>query len=156
MKSVSASIRNDTALRPKVYIDADVLLAAAASTRGASHIIVKLSELTIIAGVISEAVPIEVERNLLAKLPAALPAYRVLLQSAKLRIVPSPTPGQLAAYRGQADPKDLPHLAAACLAGCHYLVTHNTKHYPKPQTLVVLKPGTLVERIRAQLARLIH
>jgi predicted nucleic acid-binding protein len=133
-----------------------VLLAAAASTRGASHLIVKLSEFTLIEGVISEAVQIEVERNLRAKLPIALPAYRALVQSAKLRVVPWPAPEQLAAYRGQADPKDIAHLAAACLAGCHYLVTHNTKHYaPAPSTLVVLKPSIFVERIREQLIRLI-
>jgi hypothetical protein len=53
-----------------------VLLAASASTTGASHIVVKLSELTIIEGFISEAVRVEAERNLMAKLPHAVPAYR--------------------------------------------------------------------------------
>ncbi|MBC7344814.1 MAG: PIN domain-containing protein [Clostridia bacterium] len=156
MDSADASIKNATVPRPKVYIDADVLLAAAVSTRGASHIIVKLSELTLIEGVISEAVQIEVERNLRAKLPAALPAYRALVDSAKLQIVPLPTVEQLQAYQGQANEKDLPHLAAACLAGCQYLVTHNTRDYfPKPGPLEVLKPGAFLERVRAQLARLI-
>jgi predicted nucleic acid-binding protein len=156
MSNAGASIRNDTALRPKVYIDADVLLAAAASTRGASHIIVKLSELTLIEGVISEVVQMEVERNLRAKLPTALPAYRALVQSAKFRVVPWPTVDQLEVYQGQADARDLPHLAAACLTGCNYLVTHNTRHYaPKPGLTEVLTPGAYLERIRAQLARLI-
>lgn len=113
MKSADGSIRNDTVPRPKVYIDSDVLLAAALSTRGASHIIVKLSELTLIEGVISEAVQMEVERNLRAKLPAALPAYRALVQSAQLQVVPWPTVEKLETYRGQADNKGLPHLAAA-------------------------------------------
>jgi predicted nucleic acid-binding protein len=157
MSNADASIRNDTALRPKAYLDADVLLAAAASTRGASHIVVKLSEFTLIEGVISEAVHMEVERNVRVKLPAALPAYRALVHSAKLRVVPWPTVDHLEVYQGQADAKDLPHLAAACLAGCHYLVTHNTRHYaPKPGLIEVLTPGVFLERIRTQLARLIH
>lgn len=157
MSNAAASIKSDTARRPRVYIDSDVLLAAAASPHGASHIIVKLAELTLIEGVISEAVQIEVERNLRAKLPAAFPAYRVLLQAAKLYTAPWPTPEQLIAYRGQADPKDLIHLVAACSAGCQYLVTHNTKHYaPQAGLIQVLKPGAFLEQIRAlfsQLAR---
>ena len=115
MSNADASTKRDTVRKPKVYIDSDVLLAAAASPEGASHIIIKLSELTLIEGVISEAVLIEVERNLMAKLPAAMPAYRVLLQSAKLQTQPFPAPEQLAAYHGQADPKDLIHLVRLAL-----------------------------------------
>lgn len=157
MSSADASTKRDTVRRPRVYIDSDVLLAAAASTEGASHIIIKLSELTLIEGIISEAVLIEVERNLMAKLPAAIPAYRALLQSAKLQTHPWPTADQLAAYQGQADPKDLVHLAAACAAGCDYLVTHNTRHYtPKPGVIEVLKPGAFLEQIRASLSQLVR
>lgn len=155
MSSAGASTRRNTVRQPKVYLDTDVLLAAAGSTSGASHLIIKLSELTLIQGVISEAVRIEAERNLIAKLPHALPAYRAFLKSAKLREVPLPSPDQMKPYQGQADPKDLPHLVAACLAGCHYLVTHNTKHYaPQPGTIEVLNPGALVMRIRQQLSHL--
>jgi predicted nucleic acid-binding protein len=156
MSSAGDSTKRDTVRRPKIYIDTDVLLAAAGSPRGASHILIKLSELTLIEGVISEAVRVEAERNLVAKLPHALPAYRALLKSAKLHEVPLPSPDQLEAYRGQADPKDLFHLAAACLAGCHYLITHNTRHYaPKPSTIEVLNPGALLQRVRQQLSRLV-
>jgi predicted nucleic acid-binding protein len=157
MNSADASTKKDTARRPRVYIDSDVLLAAAASSRGASHIIIKLSELTLIEGVISEAVRVEVERNLQVKLPAALPAYRMLLQSAKLQETPLPAPEQLVSYHGQADPKDLIHLVAACSAGCDYLVTHNTKHYaPKSGVIRVIKPGALLEQIREAFSRLVR
>jgi predicted nucleic acid-binding protein len=157
MTSADASTKSDTVRRPKVYIDSDVLLAAAASPTGASHIIVKLCELTLIEGVISEAVLIEVERNLLAKLPAAIPAYRVLLSAAKLYTAPLPTHEQLRTYHQQADPKDLIHLAAACLAGCQYLITHNTKHYTPPSGVIeILKPGALLERIRTSFSQLVR
>lgn len=159
MSSVGGSTRSDTVLRPRVYIDTDVLLAAARSSTGASHIVIKLSELTLIEGVISETVRVEAERNLMAKLPHAVPVYRALLNSARLREVPSPSAEQLRAYHDQADPqadpKDLPHLVAACLADCHYLVTHNTRHYaPRPGTIEVLAPGVFLERLRQQLSRL--
>lgn len=155
MSSASGSTENATGPRPRVYIDTDVLLAAAGSTEGASHLIVKLSELTLIEGVISEAVRVEAERNLWAKLPHAVPAYRALLKSAKLWEVSLPSAGDLQAYRGQADPKDLVHLAAACLSGCHILATHNTRDYaPPPDVIDVLTPGDLLTRVRRQLAML--
>ncbi|GIW50687.1 MAG: hypothetical protein KatS3mg081_0042 [Gemmatimonadales bacterium] len=155
MSSAGGCTESDTVRRPRVYVDTDVLLAAAASTSGASHLIIKLSELTLIEGVISEAVRVEAERNLVAKLPHALPAYRAFLKSAKLREIPLPSPDEMKLYHGQADPKDLPHLVAACLSGCQYLVTHNTKDYaPNPGSVEVLTPGEFLQRIREQLARL--
>jgi predicted nucleic acid-binding protein len=115
----------------------------------------KLCELTLIEGVISEAVRVEAERNLLGKLPHALPAYRAFLKSAKLPQIALPSPDQMKPYQRQADPKDLPHLVAACLAGCQYLVTHNTTDYAAERgSIEVLTPGEFVERIREQLARL--
>lgn len=141
--------------KPRVYIDTDVLLAACASREGASHIIVKLAELTLLEGLISEAVRVEAERNLLKKLPQALPAYRALLKAAKLLEVQVPSADKLARYRGQGDPKDLVHLVAAREAGCAFLVTHNTKHYsPASGSPEVLTPGELVRRIRAQFTSL--
>ncbi len=141
--------------KPRVYIDTDVLIAACASRGGASHIIVKLAELTLVTGLISEAVRLEAERNLLKKLPQALPAYRALVRAAKLHEVPLPSASELAHYRGQGDPKDLVHLVAACKADCAFLVTHNTRHYsPASGSPEVLTPGELVHRIRAQFASL--
>lgn len=155
MSSAGGSTRRNTVHRPKVYFDTDVLLAAAGSTRGATHILIRLSELTLIEGFISEAVRAEAERNLIAKLPHALPAYRVFLKSARLREIALPSPHQMEPYERQADAKDLPHLVAACLAGCHYLVTHNSKDYaPQPGTIEVLNPAALLARICQQLSRL--
>jgi len=141
--------------KTSVYIDTDVLLAACASSQGASHLVVKLAELKLLDGVISEAVREEAERNLWKKLPHALPAYRALVRAAGLREVPLPQPTELKPYRGQAEEKDLVHLVAAQLAGCTVLVTHNTKHYrPTPGSIEVLTPGELLRRIRAQLSSL--
>jgi len=145
----------DTPAKPRVFIDADVLIAGAASTTGASYILLHLSDLTLIEGIISQQVKVEAERNLRAKLPQALPAFRLLVESA-VKVVEDPPEDQLVPLQGQAHAEDLPLLAAALLHGCHYLVTFNVKHYyPKGKKIIVLRPGEFLSRLRQQLMGLI-
>ena len=75
----------------RVFCDADVLIAGAASTTGASHILLQLSELTLIECVSSPLAVHEAERNIAAKLPAALPAFREILDAA-IDLVPEASP----------------------------------------------------------------
>jgi len=140
--------------KPRVFVDADVLFAGAASAdeHSASLLILRLSEITLIEAVASQQVITEVERNLEAKLPAALPAFR-LLASRCLQVLPDPRREELAAHQGRADPKDLPILAAALQAGCSWLVTFNVRHFqPGHPDLVVLAPGEFILRLRYLLA----
>lgn len=137
-----------------MFIDADVLIAGSASTSGASHLILQLSELGLIDAVASEQVRQESERNLATKLPAAIPAFR-LLADAALRWVRNPRTKQLEKYRGQADPEELPILVAALKAGCDSLITFNLRHYwPKDQALRIETPGDFLTRVRRHLADL--
>ncbi|MGZ4205518.1 MAG: hypothetical protein ACXVES_09685, partial [Actinomycetota bacterium] len=95
----------------------------------------------------------EVERNLRAKLPAALPAFGVLADTA-LRWVPDPSRKQAGRFVDRADEKDLPILVAAIRASCSALLTFNTKDY-RPQGLIVVEtPGEFVRRLRESLATL--
>ena len=55
--------------KPKLLVDADVLIAGSVSTSGASHIILQLSKLTIIECITSKQAQTEAERNLMEKLP---------------------------------------------------------------------------------------
>lgn len=142
--------------RLRVFVDADVLFAGAASpsTHGASHIILAMGELTLIECITSEQAVAEVERNLAAKLPAKLPEFRLLVSRA-LRVVPDPTQEHLSEYVGQADPQDLPLLVAALREGCPYLTTFNTRHYfPAGPTIKILRPGDLVLTIRQTLGQM--
>lgn len=95
-------------------VDADVLFAAAASSseNGASLLILRLAELTLIDAVASVQVISEVERNLAEKLPGVLPAFNFLV-ARSLRIVPNPSVSNLGDYHGCAHIKDLPILVAA-------------------------------------------
>jgi predicted nucleic acid-binding protein len=139
-----------------VFVDADVLFAGAAAPteHGASLTILRMAEITLIQALTSEQVIAEAERNLTAKLPAALPAFRLIVQRS-LRVVSDPAPAELEPLRGLADPHDLPILAAAVREGCGWLVTFNVRHFrPGHPDVQALPPGDLVLRVRSLLANL--
>jgi predicted nucleic acid-binding protein len=140
--------------RPTVFIDADVLIGGSASTTGASHLVLRLSELGLTDAVSSAQVRSEVERNLAEKLPAALPAFR-LLADAACRWVGDPDKTQLAAVRNQAHAKDIPILAAAVASECEWLLTFNTKDFrPRGDTIRVSTPGDFIQALRGLLEEL--
>ncbi len=134
-------------------VDADALFAAAASPseHGASLLVLRLAELSLIYAVTSEQVITEVARNLTEKLPAALPTFQ-LLTTRSLYKVSDPAPDALPPYQGAADEKDLPILVAAVNAGCQWLVTFNVRHFqPGVDSLQVVRPGDFILRIRTLL-----
>ena len=142
--------------KPQVFIDADVLFAGAASPskHGASLLILQLGEITLIEAKTSEQVVTEAERNLEAKVPKILPAFRHLV-SRCIQIVKDPEPGDLQQYQDLADPKDLPILVAALQENCRWLVSFKIRHYqPGHSEVSVLTPGDFILRIRDQLTRL--
>jgi hypothetical protein len=96
----------------------------------------------------------EVERNLQNKMPRALPTFQLLV-SRSLIIVSDPDAAELAEHVGLADPEDLPILVTAVREECILLATFNLRYYqPGHPSVVVLKPGDLVLRVRYLLARL--
>jgi predicted nucleic acid-binding protein len=142
--------------KPRIFIDADVLFAGAASPNehSASNLILRMAELTLIEVFTSTQVITEAERNIENKIPKALPAFRLLV-SRCLKIVGDPAPEQLDSFRGLADPQDLPILISAIREGCDLLTTFNVRHYqPGQPSVTVLKPGDLVLRIRYLLSQL--
>ena len=142
--------------KPRVFVDADVLFAGAASPseHGASLVILRMAEITLIEAVASQQVVVEAERNLAEKLPGTLPAFRLIV-SRCLRVVPDPAAIDLLPHTGLADPLDLPILTAALREGCPWLVTFNVRHFrPGHPDVAVLRPGELVLRVRDLLAHL--
>ena len=140
--------------KPRVFVDADVLFAGAAgpSQHGASLVVLRLAEITLIEAITSQQVVTEAERNLQQKLPQALPAFRLILNRC-LRVVPDPQPSGLAPLADLADAKDLPILTAAVREGCPWLVTFNLSHFqPGHPDVTVLRPGDFVLRVRGLLA----
>ncbi|RME97462.1 MAG: PIN domain-containing protein [Chloroflexi bacterium] len=142
--------------KPAVFLDADVIFAGAASPseHGASLVVLRLGEITLLDCVTSEQAIVEVERNLAAKLPAKLPDFQLLVRRC-LRVVPNPDLATLANFAGQADPKDLPLLAAAVQANCRWFLTFNTRHYfPAGEAIVIQRPGEFLRNIRGVLNQL--
>lgn len=142
--------------KPRVFVDADVLFAGAAapSEHGASLTVLRMAEITLIEAVTSQQAVVEAERNLEAKLPAALPAFRLIV-SRCLKVTADPAPADLIPHAGLADPADMPLLVAALREGCPWLVTFNGRHYrPGHPQVTVLRPGDLILRVRDLLAGL--
>jgi predicted nucleic acid-binding protein len=142
--------------KPRVFVDADALFAGAASPteHGASLIVLRLAEITLIEAVTSRQVIVEAERNLAAKLAGALPVFRLLV-SRCLDVVENPEPADLAQYAGLADSKDLPILVTALREKCQWLVTFNVKDYhPGHPDIAALRPGEFVLHVRDLLTRL--
>jgi predicted nucleic acid-binding protein len=138
----------------RVFLDSDVLLAGSASTTGASHLILQLSELGLIDTVASEQARREVERNLERKLSAALPAFRLLAEAA-VRWVDDAGVEDEDRFRGQADDKDMPILVAAVRDECQTLLTFNVRHYkPGGGAIRIERPGDFLGRLREHLAAL--
>ena len=142
--------------KPVVFLDADVLFAGAAAPteHGASHVILRLGEITLIELITSTQVITEVERNFEKKLQAKLPELRLII-SRSLRVVPDPKPEELISYAGQADPKDLPILVSALKQGCRFLLTFNIRHFaPTTAEIIVQRPGVFLTTVRTQLVQL--
>jgi hypothetical protein len=146
----------DAADRLRVYVDADVLLVSSASptAHSAGQVVLGLSEITLIHAITSELAVEECERNLVARVPEAVPTFRQLVRRA-LNVTPAPSKRSVRRLVGRADWKDVPHLACALDQRCPYLVTYNVSDYePGHPDVQVVRPGVLVRRVRGQLARL--
>lgn len=141
--------------KPRVFLDADVIFAGSASPQAhsASYVVMLMGEITLLDCVTSQQAVTEVERNLGKKLPAKLPEFRLLV-SRCLRVIDDPTQQELLGYQGQADPKDLPLLAAALRDQCNYFLSFNVRHYfPTGNSIIVQRPGEFLGVIRQLLSQ---
>lgn len=136
----------------RVFFDADVLIAGSASTTGASHLLLHLSDLGMIRGLTSQQTYEEAQRNLIRKIPTALAEFDALLQQA-IEVVGNPSGKAMRLLQNKAHPKDCHVLASAISQGAQWLVTFNLKDYYDPPGIRVLDPGQAVQTIRATLVR---
>lgn len=142
--------------KPRVFVDADVLFAGAAapSVHGASLLVLRMAEITLIEALTSQQAVAEAERNLAEKLPSTVPTFRLLIGRC-LCVVSDPSPADLLPHAGLADPADLPILVAALRENCSWLVTFNVRHFqPGHPRVTIVRPGEFVLRVRDQLAHL--
>jgi putative PIN family toxin of toxin-antitoxin system len=119
-------------MRPKktrVFLDSNVLLSGLFSDRGAPRLILDILsiDLPVIKAVTGAYNLAEVEKNLHAKLPGALPAFRSCLKLINIEIVPLPSPKDLVSLAGMTAEKDLPVIASALHGAADFLVTGDKK-----------------------------
>jgi len=137
---------------PRVCLDSDVVIAGLFSKQGASHALLVLAEMGLVAVVLPLAGIDEVKRNLQEKLPEALPLFEKLLD-AEWVDVHRPAPSAMEVALAYAHPKDAPIFAAALSSSASILVTHNTRHFQEIEAVRVMKPGDLLVEIRAWMVR---
>lgn len=142
-----------------LFLDADVLMASAASSKAhsAGQVLLTLSEITLVEAITSELVTKGCRRNIpktFARSEDVQGTFGTIVDRA-LAIVERPDRDTVLAYQPYAAWSDAPHLASAAEHGCDYLVTYNVSDYDASKLDVdVSKPGTVVRLVRAQLADL--
>jgi len=99
-----------------LFFDASCLMAAAGSPMGGSGFLLSLCIRRLLRGAVSQAVLLEAERNIRAKLrPQTLGIYHDLLQSAPLTVAPVPRIPDGTAWLQVVNVKDA-HVVASTLA----------------------------------------
>lgn len=116
-----------------VYLDADVLIAGAASpnAHSAAQVVLTLSEITLLDAITSTLAVTECRRNIEAKFERSGEVrgrFDDLIARA-VDVVEAPSSEQVRRYEPYAHWKDVPHLTAAAQHRCRYLVTYNVADY---------------------------
>ena len=137
----------------RIFVDANVLIAGAASPTGASNAVMRLAEIGLFTLVVSRQVLDEVERNLRKKLPQALPTFAALLAVMRLEIVPDPSSAEIERWAPLIEAKDAPILAAAVSAAVDRFLTLNPKDFTPDvgaqSGLLIQAPGEFMGQLRA-------
>lgn len=137
----------------KVFLDSNVFISGLFSEKGAPRLILDILSLGLppLAAVTGAYNIAEVERNLRAKLPEALPVFQSTLSALQLDIVPIPSAQDLKPWAGQTAAKDLPVLVSAIQAGADVLVTGDKKDLLKLRNavlpLTIASPAEFLDEI---------
>jgi predicted nucleic acid-binding protein len=115
--------------KTRVFLDSNVLLSGLFSDTGAPRLILDILsiDLPVLKAVTGAYHLAEAEKNLQAKLPAALPAFRSCLKLMDIEIIPLPSRKDLRPLAGMTVEKDLPVIASAIRGAVDFLVTGDKK-----------------------------
>jgi len=111
----------------KIYLDASVIIPAILSSAGGSAKLIKFVTLGLVAGVTSQNVIEEIERNCV-KIHKSPEEIRHFIHENSVLIRKKINPSDIAGYKDIPDTKDAHIIAAALLTKCTYLVTLDKKH----------------------------
>lgn len=143
--------------RLKVFLDSNVLISGLFSDKGSPRIVLDLLslDLPLLSGATGEYNIVEIERNLLKKMPDVLPVYRRYLKILNLEIVPLPLSKDIKKLSGQIADKDIPVLASAINNNADFLVTGDKKDFEKLKgkyPFKILSPSEFLDIILPSIA----
>lgn len=117
----------------RVFLDSNVILSGFFSDRGTPRIILDILSLNLsfITSITGRYNILEIERNLRAKLPAAVPVYKEYIAKLNLHIIPVPALEEVREYTGTISAKDVPVLVSAIKGKADYLITGDKKDFGK-------------------------
>lgn len=142
----------------KVFIDANVWIAGAASPKGGARRILDWGEEKLVQVFTSQQAFQEARNNVIKKLPRALPAFERLIKATNPRVVRQPSQRRIVEVEKLIHPKDAPILAAAIKGNVDYFVTLDKRHFMKPSvqkavSFPILLPDEFVKIVAPQLER---
>ena len=136
----------------RVFCDANVLIAGAASRSGRCRAVIMMAEAGLFRMVVSRQVLDEAERNVRRKLPHGLPVLADILGHVQLEIVDDPSLQSFARWLDCIEDKDAPIVEAAVAANVDYLLTLNSRDFTPAVAdrsgLKIWTPAQFVERLR--------
>jgi len=143
--------------RLKVFLDSNVIISGLFSDKGSPRIVLDLLslDLPLLSGATGEYNIVEIERNLLKKMPDVLPIYRRYLKILNLEIVPLPLSKDIKKLSGQIADKDIPVLASAINNNADFLVTGDKKDFEKLKgkyPFKILSPSEFLDIILPSIA----
>ena len=143
--------------RLKVFLDSNVIISGLFSDKGTPRIVLDLLslDLPLLSGATGEYNIVEIERNLLKKMPDVLPVYRRYLKILNLEIVPLPLSKDIKKLSGQIADKDIPVLASAINNNADFLVTGDKKDFEKLKgkyPFKILSPSEFLDIILPSIA----
>ena len=130
---------------PRVFLDACVFIAAAASPHGGSALVLELCKRKRFQPITTQSILQEVERNIRLKFDQqVLLRFYQDIADTNLRLAKPAGAKEIALCSGIIDPKDVHVLAAAIESNATILLTLDRKHFMTP-SLRQAKVGLLIQ-----------
>jgi len=145
----------------KVFLDSNVILSGLLSDKGAPRVILDLLclGLPMLDGATGKYNIIEIERNLIKKMPGVLPVYRKYLPLLNLEVIPLPSAGAIRKLFGTIADKDVPVLASAISCDADFLVTGDKKDFIKLKgkyPFRIVSPAEFLDVILPEVLRILE
>jgi predicted nucleic acid-binding protein len=115
---------------PRLFLDANVLIAAAGSAEGGSAVVLEICRVKLAIPVLTRLILREAERNIQGKLDrSALLRFYRLIADLEPDLIPIASTEDLASASQVVSPKDAHVLAGARAGAATHLITLDRKHF---------------------------